>query len=269
MKLNIKNPFGASEVINLKGSDWLDKQRVAGKIVSAALSLLENEVKNSTQLSLLELNELAESLIYDSKAIPTFKGYKGFPCGVCISVNKQLVHGIPTDYKLQDGDVVSFDLGATYEGAIADSALTCIYGAAKSEQHKLLLKVTEESLMEGIKAIKVGNRLGCIGHAINKHLKKYGFGVIHNYGGHGICINPTTNEGIPHAPPFVSNKSDINSGIRIQSGLVIAIEPMAVIGDTFTFVATDNWTVCGMGISAHYEHSVYVHNDHVEIITAR
>jgi len=269
MKLNIKSPFGFSECINLKGNDWLEKQRVAGKIVSATLSLLENEVKNNTQLSLLELNKLAESFIYDSKAIPTFKGYKGFPCGVCISVNKQLVHGIPTDYKLQEGDVVSFDLGATYEGVIADSAITCIYGTAKSEQHKLLLKATEESLMEGINAIRIGDRLGCIGYAINKCLKKYGFGVIHNYGGHGISFNPVTGEGIPHASPFVSNKSNRDEGIRIQPGLVIAIEPMAVIGDTYTFVASDNWTVCGMGISAHYEHSIYVHNDYVEIVTAR
>lgn len=263
MKLNIKNPFGISECINLKDSDWLDKQRVAGKIVSAALSLLENEVKNNTQLSLLELNELAETLIYDSKSIPTFKGYKGFPCGVCISVNKQLVHGIPTDYKLQDGDVVSFDLGATYEGAIADSALTCIYGATKSEQHKLLVDMTQESLAKGISAIAVSKRLGCIGHAISKHAKNYGFGVVTRYGGHGLEWNK------PHAPPFVANKGEVDSEIRIQEGLAIAIEPMLTVGSPETWTANDGWTVLTNNVGAHFEHSVFVHKDHVEVITWR
>jgi methionyl aminopeptidase len=212
---------------------------------------------------LLELNQFAEDFIISSKGIPTFKNYKGFPSGVCISVNKHLVHGIPTDYKLISGDVVSFDLGVTIEGAIADTAITCIYGEPKSEVHVQLLKATEESLMRGINAIAVGKRLGCIGQAISKCAKQHGFGLITQYGGHGLDWD------IPHAPPFVSNKSTAEEGIHIQPGLGIAIEPMLVIGSTETKTLADGWTVVTDGIGAHFEHSVFVHEDRVEIITDR
>lgn len=255
--------FPPNILVKLKNQDWLDKQRVAGKIVAKTLAMLQNEVCNGTQLTLIELNERAEALIYFSGATPTFKNYKGFPAGVCISVNKQLVHGIPTDYVLQEGDVVSFDLGATYEGAIADSALTCIYGTPKSDLHVKLVKATEESLMKGIEAIKVGNRLGTIGHAISRCAKGYGFGVINNYGGHGLDWD------VPHAAPFVANKSTPEEGIHIQPGLSIAIEPMLVMGSLETKTADDGWTVLTNDIGAHFEHSVFVHEDHVEIITDR
>lgn len=260
--------FNSNEICDLKDQNWLDKQRVAGKVVAATLSLLEQEVKNKTKLSLIELNDVAEKFILQNNCEITFKGYKGFPAGVCISVNKQLVHGIPTNYYLQEGDIVSFDLGATFEGAIADSALTCIYGEPKSERHVDLLRVTEEALMKGIEAVKVGNRIGCIGNAIHRHIKNNGFTTIEKYGGHGISMTEN-GEGIPHASPFIANKSNTNKGIRIQPGLVIAIEPMAVIGDSYTFVNDDRWTVTGAGPSAHYEHSIYVHKDHVEIISQR
>ncbi len=253
--------------VRLKNQDWLDKQRKAGKVVAETLALLEREVQNKTKLSLLELNNLAEDYIYSHNCTPTFKNYKGFPTGVCISVNKQLVHGIPSDYRLQEGDVVSFDLGATYEGAIGDSALTCIYGQPQSERHVKLIKATEESLIKGIESIQIGKRIGCIGNAIFNFLKK-DYGVITQYGGHGIDMSED-GIGIPHAAPFIANKSNVDEGIHIQPGLVIAIEPMAVIGDTKTHVDKDGWTVWGAGISAHFEHSVYVHEDRVEIITDR
>lgn len=255
-------------LVSLKNQDWLEKQRIAGKVAANALSLLEQQVKNKTTLSLLELNQLAEEFILDHKCSLTFKGYKGFPAGVCISVNKQLVHGIPTQYYLQEGDIVSFDLGATFQGAIADSALTCIYGQAKSEQYLELLKVTETALLKGIQAIKIGNRIGCIGNAIHKYIKSQGFGTIDKWGGHGINISED-GIGIPHAAPFVSNRSTTDEGIRIQPGLSIAIEPMAVIGDTYTFVDKDGWTVCAQNVNSHSEHSIFVHNNYVEVITWR
>jgi len=199
--------------ILLKDDKWLTYQRVAGKIAARTLVALQNEVANKTTKSLVELNEFAEKIIADAGGIPTFKGYKGFPAGVCISVNKQLVHGIPSDYKLQDGDLVSFDLGVTIEGAIADTAITCIYGEPKSSQHATLVRATEEALMKGIAAVQVGKRLGAIGHAISKCAKGYGFGVITNYGGHGLDWNT------PHAAPFVENKSEPERGIHIQPGL--------------------------------------------------
>lgn len=262
-------PSWSNGFFTLKNEDWLNKQRVAGKTAAGALMLLEGLVKEKTELTLSELNKLAEEYIQDHKCTPTFKNYKGhsltpFPAGVCISVNKQLVHGIPTDYKLQEGDVVSFDLGATHEGAIADTALTCIYGEPKKQDHVRLIKATQEALMKGIQAVAVGKKLGSIGHAIYRSAKGNGFNVIIQYGGHGLEWDH------PHAPPFVDNKSEVDEGFRIQPNLTLAIEPMLTNGDTRTYVHGDGWTVmCEAEMSAHHEHTIFVHNDSVEIITWR
>ena len=264
MRMNApKELFAENSLVRLKDKDWLEKQRVAGRIAAETLLLLEGFVKNRTFHSMIALNEVAEHYITKNGGIPTFKGYKGFPAGVCISVNKELVHGIPKDNVLDDGDIVSFDLGVTYQGAIADTAITCIFGQPLSDRHVTLVKATEESLMKGIEAIQVGKRLGVIGQAIYKHAKSYGFGIINNYGGHGLDWN------IPHAAPFVENKSDESRGIRIQPGLAIAIEPMLVLGSTATTTLNDGWTVVTPDLGAHFEHSVFVHEDHVEIITDR
>jgi methionyl aminopeptidase len=249
--------------VDLKNQDWLDKQRVAGKVVAGTLKILESLVIEKTTKSLLDLNYIAEENIFKSGCTPTFKNYKDFPAGVCISVNKELVHGIPKDYKLQDGDVVSFDLGATFEGAIADSAITCIFGSPKEERHVNLINTTNECLTKAIESISVGKRLGIIGHTIFKHAKLNGFNVISNYGGHGLTWNK------PHANPFVSNKSLPEEGIRIQPGLSIAIEPMLVIGSINTHVLLDGWTVVTDDIGCHFEHTVFIHSDKVEIITNR
>ena len=259
-----KSPFGESGLFKLKGVDWLEKQRRAGRIAADTLIMLQKQVQLKTTKSMIELNNMAESYIEEQGGYCTFKNYKNFPAGVCISVNKQLVHGIPTDYKLQDGDIVSFDLGVTIEGAIADTALTCIYGTPKSPRHVELLNATSESLMRGIKAVQVGKHLGVIGHAINKCAKSYGFGLITQYGGHGLDWDT------PHVAPFVANKSGPDDGIRIQPGLTIAIEPMLVIGTTGTKTSTDGWTVMTDDIGSHQEHSIYIHEDgNVEIITDR
>jgi len=258
-----KELFSDNSLVRLKNQDWLDKQRVAGRIAAETLKLLEDAVKGKTFHSLIALNEMAEHYIIKNGGTPTFKGYKGFPAGVCISVNKELVHGIPKDYVMDDGDIVSFDLGVTYQGAIADTAITCIFGTPKLERHTALVRATEECLMKGIEAIQVGKRLGVIGQAISQHAKTYGFGLINNYGGHGLDWNT------PHAPPFVENKSDSGRGIRITPGLAIAIEPMLVLGSTTTTTLSDGWTVVTPDLGAHFEHSVFVHEDHVEIITDR
>ena len=265
MRLNApKELFADNSLIRLKDNNWLEKQRVAGRIAAETLFLLQNALKDSPpNPSLLDLNQIAEDYIHNHGGTCTFKGYKGFPAGVCISVNRQVVHGIPTDYRLQEGDLVSFDLGVTIEGAIADTAITCIYGEPRSAKHVLLVRATEEALMEGIAAIKVGERLGVVGQAISKCAKEYGFNVINNYGGHGLDWNT------PHAQPFVENISVSSKGVRIQPGLVIAIEPMFVLGSVATTTAEDGWTVTTPDLSAHFEHSIFVHPDHVEIITDR
>jgi methionyl aminopeptidase len=253
-------------LIVLKDEQWIATQRRAGKIAAQTLILLEGLVKEKTTKTLMELNTIAENYITSHEgASCTFKRYKGFPAGCCISVNKSLVHGIPTDYQLQDGDLVSFDLGVTIDGVIADTALTCIYGQPKSERHLELLQATEEALMSAIQAIEVGKKLGVIGHTISQVAKKYGFGVIEQYGGHGIDLNK------PHSTPFVHNRSNPNEGITIQKGLTIAIEPLFVLGsDTQTHTLSDGWTVMCEDICAHHEHSISINMDgQVEIITAR
>jgi methionyl aminopeptidase len=260
---NTRSSFAENGFFKLKNQDWLDKQRVAGRIAATALKKLERYVTGKTFHSTLVLSRVIEEYILKEGGTPTFKGYKGFPEAVCISVNKELVHGIPKDQVLDDGDIVSFDLGVTYEGAIADTAITCIFGTPKSDYHVKMVHATEDSLMKGIQAIEVGKKLGCIGNAIYKCAKGHGFNVINHYGGHGLDWN------VPHASPFVENKSDPEKGFRIQPGLAIAIEPMLVPNSTTTKVLDDGWTVVTNDIGAHFEHSIFVHPDRVEIITDR
>jgi methionyl aminopeptidase len=264
MRINSQNLFNKNEFIKLKNYDWLEKQRIAGRCVAKCLNYLEKEINGKTALTALRLSRLAEEFILDNKCIPTFKNYKGFPESVCISVNKELVHGIPKDIPFNSGDVISFDLGATYKGAIADSALTCIFDEPISLEHIRLIKATEEALMKGISAIAVGKRLGVIGNAIHKSAKGNGFASVNHYGGHGIDWHE------PHAEPFVSNRSLPDEGIHIQSGLSIAIEPMLIIGNSNeTKLSSDNWTVNAMNIGAHQEHTIFIHDDYIEIITDR
>lgn len=263
MRLMSNESLKNNGLFKLKDASWLDRQRVAGQVVAGTLSLLEQQVREKTTLSLLELNQLGEDYITQHNCTPTFKNYKGFPAGVCISVNEQLVHGIPTDYHLQGGDIVSFDLGATFEGAIADSALTCIYGEPKKKEHVKIVAACEDAMMKGISAIKVGAKLGAIGYAIHRSAKGNGFNVITQYGGHGLEWDH------PHASPFVSNKDNFDNGFRIQAGLTLAIEPMLVPMDTTTTISKDGWTVYTREIGTHFEHTIFVHEDRVEIITKR
>jgi len=247
--------------ITLKDNDWLMKQRIAGKCVASCLNMLKSFVLNKENLSLLEMDKEAESFILKSGCTPTFKNYKGFPNSVCISVNNQLVHGIPTDYKLKDGDVVSFDLGATLEGVIGDAAITVIYGEPKNILHEKLLKVTEECLDKAIQNIAVNKRLGVIGNTIYKHAKDNGFAVVEEYGGHSLSYN------CPHHGMFVSNKSSVTEGIVMQEGLTLAIEPLLCTGSNKTEVSKDGWTVITNDINCHFEKTIYIHKDSVEIIT--
>lgn len=263
--------FSNNCLVKLKNNDWLLKQRKAGQCVSKCLQFSKDLIESHhPNLSLLQIESECEKIIQSMDCIPTFFGYKGFPGKICLSVNQQLVHGIPSDYILQDGDVVKIDLGATYQGVIADAAITCIYGTPKNKVHLEMIEVCKNSLYEAIKAIKIGKQLGCIGFAINKYVtSKSNFKLITNYGGHGICITED-GQGIPHASPFVANKSRPNEGIRIQPGLAIAIEPLLVIGNSAsTRIGKDNWTVICDDVTCHTEHSVFVDIDGVEILTWR
>jgi methionyl aminopeptidase len=256
--------------VHLQDQQFLADQRIAGRVVSKTLKLLGGLVKEKTNLSLLELDAVAEDFIRKNGCEPTFLNYKGFPNSVCISVNRQLVHGIPTNYKLVDGDVVSFDLGATYRGAIADAAITTVYGNNAKPEHVKGIEVAEQCLSAAIAAVAIGKRIGVIGNAIFKTARSNGFDVIQSYGGHGISrLNEQDIIGIPHAAPFISNKASPEDGIRIQEHMTIAIEPLLVpLGtSTETHIGEDKWTVYTKDVSFHVEKTIYVHSDRVEIIT--
>lgn len=255
--------FEQSAFVILKDSHWLEDQRIAGKCVAGVLKTLNQMIVDRIpNLSLKDMEAEAVRQIEAANCTPTFQGYKGFPGAICLSVNNQLVHGIPSSYILQEGDVVKFDLGATYNGAIADAAASAIYGAPKIKIHEELLSVCKGALDHAIKAIQVGKQLGVIGYAISKYVQsKSRFGIVTKYGGHGIDKNT------PHAAPFVANKAQYNEGVRIQPGMTIAIEPMVVVGDPTPKTEKDGWTVTTAGIGAHFEHSVFVDVDKIHIIT--
>lgn len=262
MRIN-KNDLRCS-FVHLHNNEWIEKQRIAGKCVADIMKILSELVKNKTKLTLLEMDKIVENEILSRNCVPTFKNYKGFPASICLSVNNQLVHSIPSNYSLQEGDLITFDFGATYQGAIADSAITVIYGKPKSEEHIKLIETTKNALIKGIEAIQVGKQVGCIGNAIYNFVKDSGFGLITQYGGHGITWNKV------HSEPFVANRSELNEGIRIQSGLSIAIEPLLVLGNnTNTEVGADGWTVFTSDLSAHFEDTVFIHENGVEIISDR
>jgi methionyl aminopeptidase len=251
--------------IQLQSDKDFDHFRYVGKVVAEALSNLEQLVSDKTIKTLKELDKITEEYFVQMKCQPVFKGYKGFPATLCASVNYQLVHGIPTDYALQEGDLISFDTGCSYQGAIADSALTCIYGKPKEEWHKKLIEATQQALYAAIKEVKVGERLGNLGNAIFHSARKDGFKVIENFGGHGIAKNKV------HGEPFICNKDEKNQGIRMQVGNVFAIEPLLVPKScsTKTKIADDGWTILTEEMSAHHEHSMLLTDRGVEVLTKR
>jgi methionyl aminopeptidase len=275
VKIGNGAPALSNQFVKLQNNDWLEKQRIAGKVVADTLSLLESLVKERTAKSLIELDKIAEEFIRDNGCEPTFLNYKGFSNSICQSVNRQLVHGVATDYILKDADIISFDLGATFGHkdnggeAIADAAITVIFGEPKSEEHIKLVVATEDALIKAISSIKIGKHLGVIGNAISKHAKQCDLSVITGYGGHGISSS-NNGIGIPHAQPFVSNKDFPDNGIRFQPGMVLAIEPLFTVSrSNETLVLDDKWTVMCKDVAAHFEHTIYIHQDHIEIITHR
>lgn len=263
MKLSAnKNKFLNNLLTPLKDEAWLVRQKRAGRCVASILKECGKLIKDKTQnLSLKDLEQISYLYTRNMDCTPTFLNYKGFPGAACISVNKQLVHGIPTDYVLQDGDVVSVDVGATFEGAIADAARTWIYGVPKSNEHVRLLNTCRLALDNAVNSVKMSERLGVIGSTIHNTVKNSGYSSIINYGGHFLDYN------IPHAEPFVPNKADKNEGIRFQSGMALAIEPMLTIGDAKTQTLNDGWTVITSGINCHFENSICLMDNVVHLIT--
>ena len=249
------------QFIDLKDEKWFCRQKIAGKTVAKCLANFVKNIGNQESISLKDIESECEKIIINNDCTPTFKGYKGFPGSVCLSVNKQLVHGIPSDYKLKSGDVVTLDLGATFEGAIADAATTCIYGQPISKKHTEMITLCKNALDKAISSLIMGRRIGCIGQSIYRQVRNSEFFLIENYGGHGISYD------IPHSDPFIANKSKADDGVFIQNGMSIAIEPMLSMKSAKTSLKNDGWTVTTPGINCHEEHSVTIWDDKPYIIT--
>ena len=227
------------------------------------MSLVHAAMKDAVKegVTTKELDELAFKIIKENKADPTFLGYHGFPGTICASINEQVVHGIPSnDVILKNGDVVSIDVGATFKGFVGDSAWTYPVGEI-TEEKKMLLKATEESLFAGLEHMKSNDRLENVAGAIEDVAKKYNLGIVRQYGGHGVGRQM-------HEDPFVFNYRT-NSPIVLLKGMTIAIEPMLNLGCDDVEVLSDNWTVITKDkkASAHFEHTVHVTDNGPEILT--
>lgn len=231
--------------------------------MAEVLETMKDAVKPG--VSTIELDEIAERIIIANKAIPAFKGYHGFPATICSSVNEQVVHGIPSkDVILKDGDVISVDVGAVYKGLVGDSAITLPVGNI-SDELKKLLEVTNKSLYAGIEQMRAGNKLyETVSAAIEDCALAEGYGIVKQYGGHGVGRNM-------HEDPFLYNFRPGNPGPELKSGMVIAIEPMFNLGTGEVHVLPDKWTVVTNDHkpSAHFEHTVLVTEDEPVILTQR
>ena len=246
-------------MIIYKNNDEIALMRKAGKIVGETLLLLEKEVKPGVTTA--ELDRMAEEFITKHGAKPSFKGLYGFPASLCISVNEQVVHGIPGGYVLKDGDIISVDCGAFLEGFHGDAARTFAVGDI-SEEAKKLISVTEGSFFKGMEFAKVGNRLSDISHAIQSYVEASGFSVVRDFVGHGIGK-------MVHEDPEVPNFGRPGRGPKLMAGMALAIEPMVNIGTYRVTTLGDDWTVVSAdrSLSAHYENTVVILPNGPEILT--
>jgi len=233
--------------------------REAGRIVAETHRLLARAIRPN--ITTKELDQIAEEFIRSQGAIPSFKGYNGFPGSICASVNEELVHGIPGPRKLVEGDIISIDIGAQYKGYHGDSAWTYPVGEI-SETAQRLLTVTEESLYRGIAEAKPDARLYTLSHAIQTCIEDAGFSVVIEYVGHGIGTDL-------HEEPQIPNYGIPDKGPRLKPGMVLAIEPMVVVGERFVQTLEDDWTVVTSDrtLCAHFEHTVAITAAGYEILT--
>ena len=235
--------------------------RQAGKAVAQVLELLVKSVKAGMKTR--ELDELAATELKRLGAGAAFKGYRGFPSTVCVSINDQIVHGIPGEREIKEGDIVSLDIGSIVKGFYGDAAVTEVAGKASPEAEKLV-ETTREALKEGIKKAHCGARLGDVSAAIQKYAESKGYSVIKEYTGHGIGREM-------HEEPQVPNFGEPGDGPVLKKGMVIALEPMLTTGDWRTRVDKDLWTVCTVdgSLSAHFEHTIAITDSEPEVLTVR
>jgi methionyl aminopeptidase len=246
-------------MIYLKTAEEIELMRHAAQLVSKTLGLVASEIKEG--VSLKHLDTIAEEFIRDNGGVPAFKGYHGFPASLCLSMNEQVVHGIPTDKVIKSGDIISVDCGVKKQGFVGDHAYTFCAGEIKKEVQDLV-RVTKESLYVGIEQVKAGNRIGDVSFAIQTYAEKHGYGVVRELVGHGLGRNM-------HEKPEVPNYGKRGSGAKIQNGLTIAIEPMINLGTKDIKQLNDGWTIITKDKkpSAHFEHDVAVVDGKADILS--
>ena len=242
-----------------KSKKELEKMRAAGRLVGLVLRELGRMAQPG--ITTLELDRAAEKMIRDAGALPTFKGYHGYPYSICASVNEQIVHGFPSAYALRDGDIFSVDCGATLDGFVGDTATTVPVGNV-GEDRLRLIRVAEECLERAIEQCRPGRHLGDIGWAVQEHAEANGYSVVRDYVGHGIGRKM-------HEDPQIPNYGKPGTGTKIKAGYVFAIEPMLNMGTHHTRTLADGWTVVTVDgqPSAHVEHTIAITEDGPQVFT--
>jgi methionyl aminopeptidase len=248
-------------VIVCKSAGEIEKMRLANGLVADVLAQLAAMV--APGVTTRELDRTAERLVRERGAEPAFKGYRGYPATLCASVNEQVVHGIPSDRPLVEGDILSLDMGVKLNGFYGDSAVTVAVGRIGEDAARLLM-VTEQALERGIGQVRVGGRISDIGHAVQEHVESHGFSVVREFVGHGIGA-------ALHEEPQIANYGEPGRGPRMVEGMVFAIEPMVNMGRPAVKVLADGWTAVTRdgSLSAHFEHTVAVTKNGPLILTAR
>lgn len=249
-------------MITIKSEREIELMRKAGMLVSEMHKFIKPFIKEG--ISTLELDKLCEEFILNHDAVPSCKGYEGFPCTLCTSVNEVVVHGIPNKNKiLKNGDIITIDVVIGYKGYQGDAAWTYAVGEIDDDK-KYLMEHTEKSLYEGLKMVKPGNRIGDISYAVQQYADSHNLGIVRELCGHGIGRDM-------HEEPEVPNYGIPNAGARLKPGMVICIEPMLTFGKRDIWLLDDEWTVVTQDSkpAAHYEHTVLVTEDGYEILTPR
>lgn len=246
-------------MITIKTESQIEKMRKAGELLHSVLDALRAEIRPG--ITTLHLDKMAERLIRAAGAIPSFKGYQGFPFSICASVDDQVVHGFSNDRPLKQGQLLSIDCGVILNGWQSDSAFSVLVGSGSKENQKLV-DVTEECFWLGAAQAKAGNRLGDISHAVQAHAEAHGYGVIRDLCGHGIGQEM-------HEDPNVPNYGPAGRGVKLQAGMVLAIEPMISMGTWKVYLEDDEWTVVTRdhSVCSHYEHTVLITDGEPEILS--
>jgi methionyl aminopeptidase len=242
-----------------KSKKEIEKMRASGQLVGEVLARLRNMVEPG--IATIEIDQAAEKMIRDAGALPTFKGYNGFPYSICASVNEQVVHGFPSTYKLKEGDIFSIDCGVTLEGFVGDTATTVPVGKVSDDCLKLI-RTAEECLERAIDQCRAGKHLGDIGWAVQELAESEGYAIVRDYVGHGIGRRM-------HEDPQIPNYGKPGLGAKIKAGYVFAVEPMLNKGTHYTKVLSDGWTVVTLDgqPSAHVEHTIAITEDGPEVLT--